>query len=59
MVYNGSGNLNNNSGNDFTGIIYAANAQIQSDWHIKDAVAGKYVNMNNGSSVTLNSSTCF
>ncbi len=50
LIYDGTGQINNNSGNDFTGVLFAPAASINLDYHVTGAVVGGQITMN-GSAV--------
>jgi len=59
FIYNGTSDYNNNSGNAFTGIIFAPGAKVNLNYHIKGAVLASNVMMNSGSYVNYDSTACW
>jgi hypothetical protein len=48
LIYNGTGQINNNSNNSFTGILFAPGAGINLNYAVNGAVIGAGVTMNGG-----------
>jgi hypothetical protein len=46
LIYNGTGSFNNNTSNNFTGIIFAPAADINLNYHVTGAVVGGHVTLN-------------
>jgi hypothetical protein len=51
LIYDGTGQLNNNTNNNFTGIIFAPGAQINLNYIVHGAVVGANITMNSGGTV--------
>jgi len=51
LVYNGTGQINNNRNNNFTGIIFAPGAEINLNYIVTGAVVGAKVTLNGPSKI--------
>jgi hypothetical protein len=51
LVYNGASDVNNNTNNDFTGVLFAPVAQVNLNYKVKGAVIGGKVTLNSLSAV--------
>jgi len=58
LIYNGTGDVNNNTNNAFTGVIFAPAAGINLDYKVTGAVIGSTITLNGTSSVTLAAKYC-
>jgi hypothetical protein len=58
LIYNGTGDVNNNTNNDFTGVFFAPEAKVNVNYKIKGAVIGGSVTLNSGASVGYDSRLC-
>jgi hypothetical protein len=54
LIYNGSSDVNNNTGNNFTGVIFAPAAKVNVDYQINGAVVGGMVNLTGTAVVHFN-----
>ena len=51
LIYDGTSDVNNNSGNSFTGVLFAPGAHVNLNYHVTGAVVGGHVTLNSGSYV--------
>jgi hypothetical protein len=51
LIYNGTADLNNNTNNNFTGIIFAPEAAVNLNYVVNGAVVGGSVKLNSGAAV--------
>ena len=59
LIYNGtSGDLNNNSTDNFTGVIFAPGTNVNLDYKVTGAVIANSITLNGSSSVTLAAKYC-